>query len=172
MPILTASANTQLDHLLEEICLTLALTATQYEVAKEHYQAIGTWLSQSSSALSHFSPEIYPQGSVRLQTPVKPIAHLEFDLDLICLLHLHPAFYREPMTVYAMVEERLRANGLYRNKIERYKRCLRITYANEFHLDITPALPCPTHGRDIHSRARQANAPMEAEQSYWVRRVV
>jgi hypothetical protein len=143
---LTASVNTQLDHLLEEICLTLSLTETQYNLAKERYQAIGTWLSQSSSALYRFSPEVYPQGSLRLQTPVKPIARLEYDLDLICLLHLHPGFYQEPMIVYAMVEERLKANGLYRNKIERYKRCLRITYANEFHLDITPACPDPRMG--------------------------
>ena len=143
MTTLTASANTPLDQLLDEICLTLALTATQYDVAKERYQAIGTWLSQSSSALYCFRPEVYPQGSLRLQTPVKPIARLEYDLDLICLLHLHPGFYQEPMSVYAMVEERLKANGLYHNKIERYKRCLRINYANEFHLDITPACPDP-----------------------------
>jgi len=87
LPILTASANTQLDHLLEEICRTLSLTETQYNLAKERYQTIGTWLSQSSSALYRFSPEVYPQGSLRLQTPVKPIARLEYDLDLICLLY-------------------------------------------------------------------------------------
>ena len=146
MTTLTASANTQLDQLLEEICLTLTLTETQYNLAKERYQAIGKWLSQPSSALYLFRPEIYPQGSVRLQTTVKPIARLEYDLDLVCLLQLHPGLYQEPMIVYAMVEERLKANGLYSNKTERYKRCLRINYANEFHLDITPACPDPRIG--------------------------
>jgi hypothetical protein len=34
---------------------------------------------------------------------------------------------------------RLRQNGLYKDKLEHYKRCIRLNYASQFHLDITPA---------------------------------
>lgn len=142
----TTSINAQLNQLLDDICMALQLTATQYDIAEERYQAIGTWLSEPNSPLYLFRPDIYPQGSVRLQTTVKPLARLEYDLDLVCLLQLNPQFHQHPMAVYDMVEARLKANGLYRGKVERYKRCLRINYANEFHLDITPAYPDPQLG--------------------------
>ena len=39
------------------------------------------------------------------------------------------------------IGDRLRANGYYAPLLEEKPRCWRLSYANEFHLDITPSIP-------------------------------
>jgi hypothetical protein len=139
LAIATRSYNSQLDALLEEICIALQLTDTQYDEAKSRYGAVGRWLSEPGSLLAGFKPDIYPQGSVRLGTTVKPRHQEEHDVDLICQMELPPHLYRQPVAILDLVEARLSESGHYKGKTERFKRCVRISYANEFHLDITPA---------------------------------
>jgi len=148
-PLTTLGTTAELDQLLNDVCIAIQLTETQYSLAEERYTTIGKWLAEPGTSIALFRPNIFPQGSVRLQTTVKPrpdVVDEEYDVDLVCLLELHPSLYQDPMMVYGMVENRLKENANYRGKIERFKRCLRINYANEFHLDITPACPDPIKG--------------------------
>lgn len=133
-----------LDDLLEEICLVLQLTPTLYENARTKYEAIAAWLAAPGSNLLPYAPLIFPQGSFRIQTTVRPWRYDEYDLDLVCRLAIPLGLQVDPMWVYGLVEERLAANETYRTRLERYKRCLRIVYAGRFHLDITPARPDPS----------------------------
>jgi len=50
-----------------------------------------------------------------------------------------PGTFPDPRTVFNLVEMRLRQNALYKYTLEPYKRCIRLNYASQFHLDITPA---------------------------------
>ena len=43
--------------------------------------------------------------------------------------------------IYDWVHERIAANEIYREMLEKLKRCLRLNYAGSFHLDILPACP-------------------------------
>ena len=133
-----------LDDLLEEICLVLQLTPALYENARTKYEAIAAWLTAPGSKLLPYAPLIFPQGSFRIQTTVRPWRYDEYDLDLVCQLAIPLGLQVDPMWVYGLVEERLAANETYRTRLERYKRCLRIVYAGDFHLDITPARPDPS----------------------------
>jgi hypothetical protein len=45
------------------------------------------------------------------------------------------------MTIYQRVLDTLRNHGTYRPMLEEMKRCLRLNYAGQFHLDILPACP-------------------------------
>lgn len=139
--IVTASANAALDRLLEELCETVQLTATQFKDAEGHYHAVGEWLADPGSPIALYRPQIRPQGSVRLKTTVKPLRQNEHDLDLILWLDLPYGGFHEPKQVFELVSARLRENEFFRKNMEHYKRCIRITYASEFHLDITPARP-------------------------------
>ncbi|MBI4611947.1 MAG: nucleotidyltransferase [Candidatus Rokubacteria bacterium] len=130
------SAKTQLDQLLEELCIALQLSPAQYRDAEEKYVAVGTWLADAGSPLDGLNPVIYPQGSMALQTTVKPREHEEFDLDLV--LQVEP-ISESPMTLYEQVYRRLKEHKVYADKIERLKRCIRLNYAKQFHLDILPA---------------------------------
>lgn len=130
-----------LDDLLERICTKLQITPTQYTSAEGHYLAIGKWLGDKQSPLTAWRPQIYPQGSLRIGTTVKPLGRQEFDLDLVCEFFINPRLMPNPITLLDMVEARLQQNDAYKGVIERKKRCIRVNYANSFHLDILPACP-------------------------------
>jgi hypothetical protein len=142
--LVTASANRTLDVLLELICLRIQLTATQDQLAREHYAAVSNWLSRVGSPVRLLSPHIYPQGSQRLGTTSKPVGRNEFDLDAICLLNTREPCH--PGEVYRLIWDRLWDNGTYRPMMKRLPRCIRLEYSGEFHLDIAPAVPDLEHG--------------------------
>jgi hypothetical protein len=126
---------------LDRVCQQLDLTLTQYEEAKSRYEAVGTWLAEADDPLLSTSV-IYAQGSTAIGTNVKPIGSTEHDVDLISLLP-DGTPNMEPAVIKRVVGDRLRANGRYRDIMIEKQRCWRINYANEFHLDITPAIPNP-----------------------------
>jgi hypothetical protein len=144
--LVAASPHGMLDRLFEEICECVQLTDTQFELAQSHYYAVGEWLAADESPLAIYKPWIYPQGSARHKTTVKPIARQEHDVDLVCHLDLPCGTFSDPRTVFELVAMRLRQNGRYKDKLENYKRCIRLNYASEFHLDITPARPDALRG--------------------------
>jgi len=137
----------QLTGLLELICQKLELTETQFKTAESRYDAVGNYLTEADSSLLATSG-VYPQGSISLGTTVKPQGQEEFDIDLVCLVpSLAPA--APPEFLKKLIGDRLRSNGRYKDILEEKPRCWRINYANEFHLDITPAIPnlaCPNGG--------------------------
>jgi SMODS domain-containing protein len=133
---LADSATAQLDQLLQEVTVALQLTPTQYRLAEERYRAVGSWLGDPASTLAVLRPIIYPQGSMALQTTVKPREAEEFDLDLV--LQVEP-ISQDPLVLYEQVYRRLADHGAYIQQLERMKRCIRLNYSGEFHLDILPA---------------------------------
>jgi len=127
------------DDLLVRICVGLQLTKTQYEAAVQHYTAVGEWLGAVESPLARHRPKIFPQGSLRIGTTVRPLGREEYDLDLVCRLDI--AETTDPVAVLRAVERRLRENGVLEPKIQVKNRCVRVKYAGQFHLDILPARP-------------------------------
>lgn len=131
----------QLTGILERICQELELTPTQFDTAKKRYEAVGRYLTEADSPLL-ITSEIYPQGSISIGTTVKPLGREEHDIDLVCLVpSLAPA--APPDFLKKLIGDRLSSNRLYKDILEEKPRCWRINYANEFHLDITPAIPNP-----------------------------
>ncbi len=130
----------QMDDLLQRICEKLQISSTQREQAEKRYEAVGQLLAKDE-ILSPVKPNIYPQGSLRIGTTVKPLSGQEYDLDLVCELSLVDYQRYDPTTILNVIETRLKANEIYRPLIERLSRCIRLNYANEFHLDILPACP-------------------------------
>jgi hypothetical protein len=72
---------------------------------------------------------------------VRPKGRVEFDIDLVCLLHVPPNAPVSPEELYEMVHDRLAFHPAYSKMLERMNRCLRLSYAGDFHLDILPAQP-------------------------------
>ena len=126
---------------LEHLCQGLELTETQFESAKQHYEAVGTWLADAEDPMLR-ALVIYLQGSTALGTTVKPISRNEHDVDLVG----HIADVRSsiaPAVVKKAIGDRLRAHGRYAALLREMPRCWRLDYANEFHLDITPSILNP-----------------------------
>lgn len=111
----------------------------KYKDAVEKYENVGKWLQKSDSAIFADS-FVYPQGSVRLGTTVKPYSDDEYDIDLV----VHLPYINESISsevIKNVIGDRLKENETYRHKLEELKRGWRINYAGDFYLDITPAIP-------------------------------
>ncbi|MBS4171809.1 nucleotidyltransferase [Bacillus sp. FJAT-49736] len=134
------SANNLLDDLLQRIGTKLQISKTQRELAEQRYNAVGTWLSKDEILFGNSMIEIYPQGSLSISTTVKPLSKQEFDLDLVCQIN-QSWQGKDPLKLLDSIEKRLKENKTYEGMVERKNRCIRLNYANEFHMDILPAHP-------------------------------
>ena len=149
---MTRETKHELFNVLDKIISKLDITKSQYEKAKERYEAVGKWLANGEYCLTGGSKiclkdgKIYPQGSIRLATTVKPIGQEEFDVDLVFYSPNVSIDDINPSELNRLIGDRLRANSDYKRMMEaspnngRLKRGWRITYADEFHLDITPSI--------------------------------
>lgn len=125
-----------IDRLIAEI----ELSPTQFTQAQQSYEGVTSVLQKEGSPIRVFNPYNCSQGSMRIGTTVRPPAQEEHDLDVLCWLNVSGAIYT-PHEIYELVWETLGTDGTYRGMRERWRRCIRINYARQFHLDITPAIP-------------------------------
>lgn len=137
----TERATTQLNDLLFEVCEELQLSPPRYAQADQRYRAVADVLEADGSPLAPYRPRIYPQGSMRLGTTVRPICG-PCDLDFVCEISLSHLLV-DPMKLIQALYHYLKAQATYRNMVALKTRCVRLTYENEFHMDILPA--CEDH---------------------------
>jgi hypothetical protein len=131
----------QMNDLLRSVCEELQVSPTAYDQAVDRYTAVCNWLEAEGSVVAVFNPTIYPQGSMKIRTTVKPFGRHEFDLDFVCECRIPVDKLQSPLQLLKLLESRLREHELYRSILEMKNRCVRLNYANEFHMDILPACP-------------------------------
>ena len=130
---------------LNNLVELLDITPAQFQKAKDHYKAVSKWLSDEDSPLRNYNPEIYPQGSFRLGTVIKPLSgEDEFDVDLVCKLQLGKSQVSQER-LKKLIGDRLKANADYKRMLskEEGRRCWTIDYQEtpRFHMDILPSIP-------------------------------
>lgn len=80
-----------------------------------------------------------PQGSWAHETIIKPADGNEYDADFLLRMNEEPDWHDTPKKYLDRVEEVLAGHGTYdKMPIEQKCRCVRLTYAGDFHLDIVP----------------------------------
>lgn len=126
---------------LEEICQELELTPSQFERARQAYEAVAKWLSESDEPLLA-GIFVYLHGSGALGTSIKPIGRMEFDVDLIGFAVSASADIA-PAILKKAIGDRLKQHKAYASILEEKKRCWRLNYAGDFHLDISPTIANP-----------------------------
>ena len=141
---MVTTQSTEASRILEQLAQVLDITPSQYRQAVERYQSVGRYLEKPDSPLAPFKPAIFPQGSFRYGTVIKPITDKdEFDVDTVCLLQLNRQQTTQPQ-LKKMVGDWLKKDSNYARMLaEEKRRCWRLDYAEEtrFHLDILPAIP-------------------------------
>lgn len=140
--MVTITPNVHLSYILEVICNKLQISDEQHASAEEKYLAVGKWLAMIDSPLYNYMPVIFPQGSFRIGTTVKPLANDEYDIDLVCHLQKDGTI-TDPMALLEAVHQRIITNKIYEPISEKKNRCVRINYKGNFHLDILPARSDP-----------------------------
>lgn len=123
------------NELLVGICDKLQLQPSLYELAKARYEVVSN-IIESADVFKHVSLRMYSHGSFRLKTTVKPLKENEYDLDFV--VELPSDANMEPFQLYDHIYEILTTDGVHNNMVEKKSRCIRIKYANDFHLDIMP----------------------------------
>lgn len=118
----------------------LDLSASDLEKIESAYRGVGNYLASCEHPLLRDSL-IYPQGSVRMRTSVKPLSKEEFDVDLI--LYLPHASGASRDDINDVVWQHLKAHKVYGPLTEKLARGFRINYKGNYHLDITPAKEYP-----------------------------
>lgn len=143
--MLTTNSQRLLDDLLGTSIAEFDIPEAVYQSAVARYEDVGGWLSEYWDE-SASSGAVYPQGSFRLGTVVKPINPRDaYDIDLVCRRDIT----KEATTQAALktdVGNGLRlyvASGPDGNPTRHEgKRCWTLSYpAEPFHMDVLPALP-------------------------------
>ena len=134
--------------ILKKMLAELEIPESAYEKAVNRYKDIGDWFGREGSSLNQYDPHVFPQGSFRLGTVIKPInGNEEYDLDLTCKL-------RKGITKKTHTQEQVKnlvgkeleayrtARGI-QEKLEPKHRCWRLNYQDvlNFHADFVPAIP-------------------------------
>ena len=135
---------------LEKVAEEIDIPPNKYQDAVDRYQAVGRWLEEGQYPGSAGDPSIYPQGSFRLGTVVRPIrggVEANYDIDLVCEL-LISKHLTDACSMKMMVGNRLCEHGRYLKLLdEEGKRCWTLEYAEQddigFHLDVLPSVPDP-----------------------------
>lgn len=151
---MSVSTDTSLGALLESISQELDISPSKYEEAVSRYRAVGEWLDAEGSALAPYRPRIYPQGSFRLGTVVRPVRggkEADYDIDLVCHVNIKKATV-SPRQLKHMIGDRLKEHGKYEKMLDdEGRRCWTLEYAEAdgigFHLDALPAIPEDDTGR-------------------------
>lgn len=131
----------ELSDLLRAIADDLDIPNHMYEDAVVKYTDVGEWLAQEDSELAQFDPDIFPQGSFRLGTMVRPINDSdEYDIDLVC----HLKIKKENTTQQELkdrVGKRLEAREDIKKILKPSRRCWILDYPEPFHMDVLPVIP-------------------------------
>jgi hypothetical protein len=136
-----ATETHQLSELLKKVAETLDIPEYIYQDVVTKYEDVGEWLAEEGSDLQRYSPEIYPQGSFRLGTVIRPVSEKdEYDIDLVCRLTLEKDQVTQER-LKAMVGNRLRLRPDLMERLESSRRCWTLNYPKQFHMDVLPTIP-------------------------------
>lgn len=130
---------TKMDILLDSMAEELQLDDTRRERMTTAYESVKDWIEDDDKFFKPYKYDVYPHGSVRILTTVKPIQKDEFDLDIAIHLKMEGRPHN-PEKIYNELKRRLQEHGTYKNMVELKNRCIRLNYAGDFHMDILPGI--------------------------------
>lgn len=123
------------ENILVGICGKLQLPPSKYTLAEERYKVISDTI-QKDTVFRTIDLRMYPHGSFRLKTTVKPFSNNEYDLDFV--VEIPSGVNMTPQDLYNHIYRILSSDGIHNSMLEKKSRCIRVNYANDFHMDIMP----------------------------------
>jgi hypothetical protein len=130
----------QLGKLFTLLAEELDVSPSRYKESVERYKTVGQFLAMRGSPLVDFEPDVYSQGSFAQGTVIRPLTEEdELDIDLVCEFKNPPNGITQKQLKF-LVGDRLRSDETYEDMLVEKQRCWRLDYANQFHMDILPAI--------------------------------
>lgn len=124
------------EEFLEELAEQLNISDAAFSSAERSYDAVSNLLQKK---FKNCKIHVYPQGSMRLGTAIKPInENDDYDLDLVC--EFLGDYFTSAKDLKKSVGSALAENEIYKKKLKEGKRCWKLEYADSanFHMDILP----------------------------------
>jgi hypothetical protein len=145
---MTTTHQRQLADLLEAVAASLDIPDAIHQEAVEKYEHIGHWLEEQDENGGRREPTIYPQGSFRLGTVVRPYAReAGYDIDLVYERDLRRTSSSQK-ELKDDLEKHLRLyvadceeSHLDVPTLKEGRRCWTLEYDDGFHMDVLPAIP-------------------------------
>lgn len=129
------------EQLLLDICRSISLPESRYAKLESHYDAIAQLLVDPKD------PEltdlrIFPQGSIKTRTLVRPLPGSEVDVDAIAFRAQGTRLTPRELLDRLLAE--LQARARTQGDVIRKRRCVTVAYEDQelpAHVDVTPAIP-------------------------------
>lgn len=142
---MTANKAASIGWLLENVAEVVDLPYDMHRAAEAQYTQVGRFLANHPSGAAW---DVYPQGSFRLGTVVRPLLDdTGFDLDMVCSRDVS----KESVTQSKLKEDvGIALSGYMRTtkgipeaprSCSPSRRCWTLDYADGFHMDVLPAVP-------------------------------
>ncbi len=129
---------------LRHTAIALDISPELRRKAIAEYEDVGKWLDADDSPLRPYLPRIYPQGSFRLGTVIRPLTDEDYcDIDLVCWLQIRKEHITQ-RELKALVGDRLKAHPTYRRIIEECRTCWTLKFDDDFRMDVLPCIPDTT----------------------------
>lgn len=151
--------NNYTNKILITLCEKLQLSDYLYELAEQRYQTIATTI-ENAPAMKGVSLSMYAHGSFRLKTTVKPLKGEEYDLDFVVEIGIDEGNDMTPTELYNHIYNILSNDGVHNEMVEKKNRCIRVKYANDFHMDIMP-------GKQINASTKEIIVPDKELKSWY-----
>ena len=146
--------NEQKQAVIDYMVKLLELPDSAYDKARKRYEDLGEWFDRDESVVSGNNPHIFPQGSFRLGTAIRPLDESEkYDLDLACKLRdgiSKGSHTQETLKKLIGIElEAYRKARSIKSELGSKHRCWRLEYQDDlsFHMDIVPCIPADERRR-------------------------
>ena len=126
---------------------TVSLSKSQRSGMEGRIRAATRFLRQNLTSFAGWER----QGSYTLRTIIRPVNVSEYDIDVLLFMKYEQA--KEPVEYIEDVFRCLQREHDYTDKVRRKTRCVTISYAGDFHLDI---VPCVNRGQDFRICNRES----------------
>lgn len=140
-----STAATSIGWLLENVAEVVDLPPAMHEAAERQYVRLGKFLANHSSGVAW---DVYPQGSFRLGTVVRPLlVDTGFDLDMVCSRDISKESITQAKLkddVGVALEEYVKDSKDIPGmpiSCSPSRRCWTLDYVDGFHMDVLPAVP-------------------------------
>ena len=132
------------DALLADIAIRVQLSQTNYNKAVARYKALSEWIERDGSPLAERVALFYPQGSMAIGAAIASrVTNDEFDLDVVAQLDLPAGTAPGKVLDLLFLAINGEPGSRYHGKVRRRTRCVTVEYADNMHIDVTPAVRRP-----------------------------
>ena len=158
--LITEDKKAFLDDILKRITEALQLNETRRKLVEDRYKSVSSFIEATPGLF--FDAKIYSQGSYRLGTTVKPRQGEEYDLDFVVQIHKNwkTLSFSE---VYNSFKDLIESDDRWKDLVIEKPRCIRLNYADEFHMDIIS-----TCTENIHGDINRIMVPDRAEHRWGI----